>query len=73
MDVYWWSNQNKKAVAIGEKALSNKLNDPMLAFKLAQAYQRINNFKDANRIIDGLLKIRPENKEYLTFKKSLKK
>ena len=73
MDVYWWSNQNQKAVAIGEKALSNQLNSPEVAYKLAQAYQRMNNFKDANRIIDTLLKIRPENKEYLTFKKSLKK
>jgi tetratricopeptide (TPR) repeat protein len=73
MDVYWWSNQNKKAVAVGEKAMSNQINNPEVAYKLAQAYQRVNNFKDANRIIDSLLKIRPENKEYLTFKKSLKK
>ncbi len=73
MDVYWWSNQNNKAVAVGEKAMSNQINNPEVAYKLAQAYQRMNNFKDANRIIDNLLKIRPENKEYLTFKKSLKK
>lgn len=73
MDVYWWSGQNKKAVAIGEKALSNQINDAELTYKLAQAYHRVNNNKDANKTIDGLLKIQPENKNYLTFKKSLKK
>lgn len=72
MDVYWWSDQNKKAVAIGEKAISNQLNDPELTYKLAQAYMRMKNLKDANKTIDILLKIQPENNSYLTFKKSLK-
>lgn len=71
MDVYWWSDQNKKAVAIGRKALSNQINEPELAYKLAQAYYRMNNRKDTNKTIDSLLKIYPENKNYLTFKKSL--
>jgi tetratricopeptide (TPR) repeat protein len=73
MDVYWWSGQNKKAVEIGKKALSNQINDPELAYKLAQAYKRMNNPKDANKTIDSLLKIHPENNNYLTLKKSLKK
>ncbi|MFM2370087.1 MAG: hypothetical protein RL619_2408, partial [Bacteroidota bacterium] len=32
-----------------------------------------NNFKDTNKTIDSLLKIYPDNSNYLTFKKSLKK
>jgi lipoteichoic acid synthase len=73
MDVYWWSGQNKKAVEIGKKALSNQVNDPELAYKLAQAYKRMNNSKDTNKTIDSLLKIYPDNNNYVTFKKSLKK
>ncbi|MBP6180454.1 sulfatase-like hydrolase/transferase [Flavobacterium sp.] len=73
MDVYWWSDQDTKAIKIGKKALSNQINEPELAYKLAQAYMRINNFKDTNKTIDSLLKIYPENSNYLTFKKSLKK
>lgn len=73
MDVYWWSNQNKKAVALGKKALGNQIKDSELGYKLAQAYNRMNNFKASNTTIDSLLKIHPENNEYLNFKKSLKK
>ncbi|MFE3848811.1 sulfatase-like hydrolase/transferase [Flavobacterium sp. LB3P45] len=73
MDVYWWSGQNKKAVEIGKKAISNQINDPELAYKLAQAYKRMNNSKDTNKTIDSILKIYPENNNYVTFKKSLKK
>lgn len=43
-----------------------------IGFKLAQAYKRINNSKDTDKTIDILLKIYPENKNYLSFKKSLK-
>ena len=28
MDVYWWSGQNKKGIAIGKKALGNQINNP---------------------------------------------
>ena len=73
MDIYWWSGQNKKAVAIGKKALGNQIDDAELGYKLAQAYKRMNNLKDSNKTIDSLLKIYPENKNYSTFKKSLKK
>ncbi|MEM8520820.1 sulfatase-like hydrolase/transferase [Flavobacterium sp. PL12] len=70
MDVYWWSGQNKKAVAIGKKALSNQISDPKLSYKVAQAYKRINNSKEAIKIIDSLLTVDSGNKEYLNFKKS---
>ncbi len=73
MDVYWWSGQNKKGVAIGKKALSNQIDDPELGFKLAQAFGRMNNKINAKKTIDSLLIIHPGNKEYSNFKKSLKK
>jgi predicted Zn-dependent protease len=73
MDVYWWSGQNKKAVAIGKQALGNQINDAELGYKLAQAYNRMQNFKDSNRMMDSLLVLYPKNKEYSNFKKSLKK
>ena len=73
MDVYWWSGQNKKAVAIGKKGLSNQISDPKLSYKVAQAYKRINNSKEAIKIIDSLLTVDSGNKEYLNFKKSIYK
>ena len=73
MDVYWWSGQNKKGVEIGKKALKNQIYDPELAYKLAQAYQRTTNNSASKKIIDSLLVLHPEKKEYSTLKKSLKK
>ncbi|MGO4905239.1 sulfatase-like hydrolase/transferase [Flavobacterium sp. W20_MBD1_R3] len=73
MDVYWWSGQNKKAIAIGKQALSNQINDAELSYKLAQAYNRMQNYKDSNKLIDSLLVLFPKNKEYSNFKKSIKK
>ena len=72
IDVYWWSNQNKKAVAIGKQALDNHINDAELGYKLAQAYQRTNNLVKSNKIIDSIIKKYPKNNDYLNFKKSLK-
>ena len=72
MDVYWWSGQNKKGIAIGKKALGNQINNPELGYKLAQAYQRMNNNSASKKTIDSLLVLYPENKEYSTLKKSLK-
>jgi tetratricopeptide (TPR) repeat protein len=73
MDIYWWSNQNKKAIAIAKKAVDNGIKNPDISFKLAETYKRMNNLDDANKIINSILKIYPQNKEYLIFKKSLKK
>lgn len=72
IDVYWWSNQNKKAVAIGKQALDNHINDAELGYKLAQAYQKTNNLVKSNKIIDSIIKKYPKNNDYLNFKKSLK-
>lgn len=73
MDVYWWSDQDKKAVAIGKKGLSNKIDNAELSLKLAQAYKRMNNHKAAKKTIDSLMLLYPENPDYSNFKKSLKK
>lgn len=72
MDVYYWSDQNKKAVKVGKQALSNKINNPEIGFKLARSYQKVKNRPEARKHIDSLLKVYPENQEYLKFKKSLK-
>ena len=73
MDIYWWSGQNKKGIAMGKKALANQINNPEVGYKLAQAYERMNNKINARKTIDSLLVLHPENKEYSNFKKSLKK
>jgi hypothetical protein len=40
MDVYWWSDQNSKAITIAKLALKNEVKSPELSVKLAQAYQK---------------------------------
>ncbi|WP_231926262.1 sulfatase-like hydrolase/transferase [Flavobacterium gilvum] len=72
MDVYFWSDQNKKAVKIGKQAHSNKIYAPEISFKLAKSYQKIKNITEARKQIDSLLTVYPENQEYHKFKKSLK-
>lgn len=72
MDMYWWTNQDIKGIAIGKKALNNQINDPELAFKLAKAYQRTNSLSLANKTMDSLLKKYPNNIEYIQLKKELK-
>lgn len=72
MDLYFWSDQNAKAIKIGKKALANKIDNEEVGFKLAQAYKRTNNKIQSRKIIDSLLKVYPGNHDYLSFKKSLK-
>lgn len=71
LDLYWWSDQEEKSISIVEKALKNELEDPEIGFKMAKAYQRMNDRENANRIMDSIIKIYPENGDYLTFKQSL--
>jgi lipoteichoic acid synthase len=40
MDVYKWSDQDEKAIEIGKKALQNKINNPEINQKLAEAKKR---------------------------------
>lgn len=72
MDVYWWSDQDEKSVEIAHKAFENKIVNSEVSFKLAKAYQRLNNSNKSKKIMDSLLKIYPENIDYKTFKQTLK-
>ena len=72
MDLYWWTNQDKKGIAIAKKALENNINNPELAIKLAKAYQRTKHLAMANKTIDSMLKKDPSNSEYIKIKKELK-
>ena len=72
MDVYWWSDQDKKSIEIAQKAFKNKIAEGDLAFKLAKAYERLNNKKESKILMDSLLKIYPENSDYKAFKQTLK-
>ncbi|MDF1517679.1 MAG: sulfatase, partial [Lutibacter sp.] len=72
LDLYWWSKQDIKAVDIAKKAEEHEIKNPDIPFKLAQAYQRMNNLSDANKVMDSILKLDPKNVTYLTFKNSLK-
>lgn len=72
MDVYWWSGQNEKGIAIAKIAMKNDVTTPELGLKLAQAYKRTNNLVKSNKIIDSIIKKYPKNNDYLNFKKTLK-
>ncbi|WKD86194.1 Lipoteichoic acid synthase 1 [Polaribacter huanghezhanensis] len=71
LDLYWWSDQDYKGITIAKKALINKVRNPDISFKLAKAYQRLEDRKKAIKVVDSLLKIYPKKQEYLTLKKTL--
>ncbi|MGV8947563.1 MAG: sulfatase-like hydrolase/transferase [Lutibacter sp.] len=71
LDMYWWSDQYEKSIAIGKKAAENQIKNPEISFKVAKAHQKLNNLKIANKIMDSIVKLYPENKEYLTYKQSI--
>jgi phosphoglycerol transferase MdoB-like AlkP superfamily enzyme len=71
MDLYWWSDQDQKAVAIGEKANRNRIENPELQFKIAKAFQRLNKVETALHMVDSLIALYPDNSDYLSFKGSL--
>jgi phosphoglycerol transferase MdoB-like AlkP superfamily enzyme len=72
LDLYWWSNQDEKAKTIYKTALKNKLTNAAISFKMAKAYQRLQNIKQSKKIMDSLLIIYPDNNDYKTFKQKLK-
>ena len=72
LDLYWWSDQDEKGVVLAKKAMKNKIENPLLSFKLAKAYKRLKQYPNSVKVIDSLLKMYPKNKEYIEFKKSLK-
>ena len=72
MDLYWWSKQDEKSLNIAKKAKAHEIKNPDFSFKLAQAYQRMNNLSDANKVMDSILLLYPKNETYVTFKNSIK-
>lgn len=70
MDLYWWTSQDNKGIVIAKQGLKNKVKDPELGIKLAQAYKRISNTAMAKATIDSVIKKYPTNKEYLQIKKT---
>jgi phosphoglycerol transferase MdoB-like AlkP superfamily enzyme len=70
MDLYWWTNQHNKGILIAKQGLKNKVEDPELGIKLAQAYQRSNNIALAKKTIDSVIKKYPTNTEYAKIKKT---
>lgn len=72
LDLYWWSEQDEKAEAIYKQVLSNNITNPDISFKVAKAFNRLENIEVANKLMDSIIKIHPKNKDYLTFKPTLK-
>ncbi|MEP5339325.1 MAG: LTA synthase family protein [Algibacter sp.] len=72
LDLYWWSEQDGKAEAIYKQVLSKKILNPEISFKVAKAFNRLENNEAANKLMDSIIKIHPNNKEYSTFKTTLK-
>ena len=72
MDIYWWSDQNDKALKIAKLAAKNEVKNPELSVKLAQAYKRMNAIPKAEKIMDSIIRKYPKNSEYPKIKKTLK-
>ena len=71
LDLYWWSEQEKKSENLFKQALKNKIDNPDLSFKMANAYNRINNKTLAVKLMDSLVNKYPDNADYIAFKKAL--
>ena len=63
LDLYWWSDQDKKSIDSVEKVHESKIENADISFKLAKAFLRMNNMENANRLMDSTLIIHPENKD----------
>jgi phosphoglycerol transferase MdoB-like AlkP superfamily enzyme/tetratricopeptide (TPR) repeat protein len=71
LDLYWWSDQDKKAIELVSKALKNGLTNPELSFKLAKAYKRMESLEQTAALMDSIIQVYPNNPDYITFKKTL--
>ncbi|WP_440067639.1 sulfatase-like hydrolase/transferase [Tenacibaculum discolor] len=72
LDLYWWSGQESKSIAVAKEAYVNEVKNPDISFKLAKAHQRLKQKNQALKIMDSLLTIYPANKEYVELEKALK-
>ncbi|GGK50360.1 MULTISPECIES: alkaline phosphatase family protein [Flavobacteriaceae] len=73
LDLYWWSSQDEKSINIVKEAKENGIKNIDFSFKLAQAYQRMNKLNEANKLMDSVLLLYPNNELYKAFKESIKK
>ncbi|GAA3595568.1 sulfatase-like hydrolase/transferase [Flavivirga amylovorans] len=71
LDMYWWSGQDDKSVQIFNQAMKNDVLNPDISFKMAKAYSRLDRTEYAIKLMDSIIKIHPNNSDYLTFKKGL--
>ncbi|MFH4966737.1 sulfatase-like hydrolase/transferase [Gaetbulibacter sp. M240] len=71
LDLYWWSDQEKKSDSIYKKALENKIKSPQLDFKIAKAYKRLQETEKAKIIMDRLIALYPEVSDYKAFGNTL--
>jgi tetratricopeptide (TPR) repeat protein len=55
MDLYWWSQQDEKALNLEQKARESEIKSIDFSFKLAQAHKRTNNLGRAVTLIDSIL------------------
>jgi len=72
LDMYWWSDQEDKSLEIFNQALKHEVKNPEISFKMAKAFKRSDKIKNSLTLIDSVIKIHPNNSEYLTFKKTLR-
>lgn len=72
LDLYWWTDQDKKSEPIYKQVLANKIVNSEISFKMAKAFNRLKDKKAAIKLMDSIIKIYPENKAYLEFKATLK-
>ncbi|WP_303316317.1 sulfatase-like hydrolase/transferase [Flavivirga abyssicola] len=72
LDMYWWSGQDDKSVQIFNQAKKNDVLNADIPFKMAKAYQRLDHKAFAIKLMDSIIKIHPNNSDYLAFKKGLK-
>jgi len=72
LDLYWWSDQDKKAESLGVKANRNKIVNADVSFKLAKAFARINKKEKAIKLLDSVLKIHTDSIKYSTLLQNLK-
>lgn len=71
LDVYWWSGNDSEATTVYSEALKNDIINPLVGFKMAQAYKRMNKLEFAKKVIDSIVDVHPNNSDFLAFKNSL--
>ena len=72
LDVYWWTNEDNKGIALIKKAMKNNITTPELGIKLVRIYQKKKLYKQAKQTLDSLLKIHPNNTACIKLKKEFK-